>query len=155
MEITGILDAHDDCDLFVFYYLNVRAIQASLDEFISHWNHHGLRTMASTSPLALWYSEFVPSGVHDIDIGNISLYGVDPDGPVASTERDNTVSVPESIIQLTDNQTDDIKCLVSDPLADDGNHRIGHYLAIANYLINSSVSNLKNDSNRSANRHIV
>ena len=93
--------------------------------------------------------------MHDIDIGNISLYGVDPDGPVASTERDNTVSVPESIIQLTDNQTDDIKCLVSDPLADDGNHRIGHYLAIANYLINSTVSNLKNDSNRSANRHIV
>ena len=52
-------------------------------------------------PLALWYSEFVPSGVDDIDIGNISLYGVDRDGPVASTERDNTVSVPESIIQLT------------------------------------------------------
>ena len=155
MEITGILDAHDDCDLFVFYYLNVRAIQASLDEFISHWNHHGLRTMASTSPLALWYSEFVPSGVHDIDIGNISLYGVDPDGPVASIERENMVSVPESTIQLTDNQTDEIKCLVSDPLADDGNHRIGHYLAIANYLINSTVSNLKNDSNRSANRHIV
>ena len=98
MEITGILDAHDDCDLFVFYYLNVRAIQASLDEFISHWNHHGLRTMANMSPLVLCYSDFVPSGVDDIDIGNISLYGVDPDGPVASIERENMVSVPESTI---------------------------------------------------------
>ena len=84
--------------------------------------------------LALWYSEFVPSGVDDIDIGNITLYGVDPDGPVACIKTENMVSVPESTIQLTDNQADGIKCLVPDPLADDGNHRIRHCLAIANYL---------------------
>ena len=132
MENTGILDARDECDLFALHYVYVRAIQASLDEFISQWNHHGLRTMASMSPLALWYSEFIPSGMDDIE--NISLYGVDPDGPVASIETENMVSVPESTIQLTDNQAYDIKRLVPDPLADDGNHRIGHYLAIANYL---------------------
>ena len=60
MENTGILDARDECDLFALHYVYVRAIQASLDEFISQWNHHDLRTMASMSPLALWYSEFVP-----------------------------------------------------------------------------------------------
>ena len=134
MENTGIHDAHDECDLFVLHCLNVRAIQASLDEYISHWNHYGLPTMANMPPLVLCYSDFVPSGVDNIDIGNISQYGVDPDGPVASIERENMVSVPESTIQLTDNQTDEIKCLVSDPLADDGNYRIGHYLTITNYL---------------------
>ena len=70
----------------------------------------------------------------DIDIGNITLYGVDPDGPVACIKTENMVSVPESTIQLTDNQADGIKCLVPDPLVDDGNHRIRHCLAIANYL---------------------
>ena len=51
----------------------------------------------------------------DIDKGNISLYGVDPHGPVASIETEKNVSVPESAIQLTNNQADDIKRLVSDP----------------------------------------
>ena len=51
----------------------------------------------------------------DIDIGNISLYGVDPHGPVTSIETEKNVSVPESAIQLTDNQADDIKRLVCDP----------------------------------------
>ena len=55
------------------------------------------------------------SQVDDIDIGNISLYGVDPHGPVASIETEKNVSVPESAIQLTDNQADDIKRLVCDP----------------------------------------
>ena len=58
----------------------------------------------------------------------------DPDGPVACIKTENMVSVPESTIQLTDNQADGIKCLVPDPLADDDNHRIRHCLAIANYL---------------------
>ena len=84
--------------------------------------------------MALWYSELVPTGVDDIDVGDIFLYGIDPDGPVAGIETDNMVSVPESTIQLTDSQADDIKGPVPDPLADDGNHRIGHYLTIANYL---------------------
>ena len=85
-------------------------------------------------PLALWYSEFVSSGVDDIDIGNISLCGVNPDGPVPCIKTENMVSVPESTIQLTDNQADGIKCLVPDSLTYDGNHRIRHCLAIANYL---------------------
>ena len=127
MENSGILDAHDECDLFALH-VYVPAIQASLDNFISQWNHHGVRTMGSMSPLALWYSKLFPTGLDDIDIVDISLYGNDPDGPVARIATDNMVSVPESTIQLTDSQADDIKGLVPDPLADDGNHKIGYYL---------------------------
>ena len=79
-------------------------------------------------PPALWYSEFVSSGVDDIDIGNISLCGVNPDGTVACIKTENMAT------QLPDNQADGIKCLVPDSLTDDGNHRIRHCLAIANYL---------------------
>ena len=106
-----------------------------MDEFISQWNYHGLRTMGDACPpLALWYSELVPTGVDDIDVGDISLYGIDPHGPVADIMTDYIVSVPKSTIQLTESQADDIKGLVPDPLTDDGNHRIGHYLNIAGYL---------------------
>ena len=44
MEYTGILDAHDKRDLFVLHYVYKPAIQGSLDEFISQWNYHGLRS---------------------------------------------------------------------------------------------------------------
>ena len=91
------------------------SFMASLDEFISQVE----------SPWSTYYGKHVLSGtlvlcvcspqVDDIDIGNISLYGVDPHGPVASIETEKNVSVPESAIQLTDNQADDIKRLVSDP----------------------------------------
>ena len=53
MESSGILEAHDECDLFPLHYVYVPAIQVSLDEFISQWNHHGPRTMGSMSP---WHS---------------------------------------------------------------------------------------------------
>ena len=36
------------------------SFMASLDEFqFPRWNHHGQRTMASMSSLALWYSAFI------------------------------------------------------------------------------------------------
>lgn len=64
----------------------------------------------------------------------ISWYGVDPDGPVPDLETDNIVIVPESTIQVTDNHTNEIRVLVPNPLNDDENHGIGHYLTIDNYL---------------------
>lgn len=67
-------------------------------------------------------------------MGDISLYGVDPEGPVPDIEIDNMVTVPESTVQVTDNHADEIRSLVPDSLVDDGNHGIAHYLAIANYL---------------------
>lgn len=64
----------------------------------------------------------------------ISRYGVNPDGPVPDLETDNIVTVPESTIQVTDNHTDEIRGLFPNPLNDDENHGIAHYLTIANYL---------------------
>ena len=91
------------------------SFMASLDEFISQvespWStYYGKHVLPGTLVLCVCSPQ-----VDDIDIGNISLYGVDPHGPVTSIETEKNVSVPESAIQLTDNQADDIKRLVSDP----------------------------------------
>lgn len=105
-----------------------------MDEFVRQWNNHGLRTVNSKSPLAIWYSE-VETGIGDSDIGNISLYGIDPDDPVVNDiETENMVIVPESTITLTEIQMNDVANLVPNPLVDDGNHKINHYLEIQNYL---------------------
>ncbi len=134
MQDDGILDCNDERDLYALHYVFLPAIQASLDEFVRQWNHHGLRTMNSVSPLAIWYSE-VETGINDFDTGNISVYGIDPDGPVVNDiETENMVIVPDSTITLTDMQMNDVLNLVPDPLVDDGNHKINHYLQIQNYL---------------------
>ena len=241
MEESEILDAHDELDLYALHYIYLPAIQASLNEFVNQWNHHGLRTMHSISPpgpprgwrgpgakffkgplfsennlppvdnflgkkfsrtstlqlisrdfisifhakfryllaknrylvlcaeifntqkrlgpnkkfsgvpstsgsgaispppcppsrrpcspLALWYSEVIEIGVTDVNIGDITLYGIDPDGPVGDIETENMVVVPESTINLTENQV-----IVPDHLSDDSNHGIHHYLTVRNYL---------------------
>ena len=48
--------------------------------------------------ITLWHSEIVHTGVEDFDVGDVSLFGIDPDGPVAGLETDNNVVVPESTI---------------------------------------------------------
>ena len=58
MENSGILDAHDECDLIALHYVYVPAIQ-----LISQWS-----TMGCMSPLALWYSELVPTGANFIPL---------------------------------------------------------------------------------------
>ena len=133
MVTEGILDCHDERDLYALHYVFQQAIQASLDEFVRQWNHHGLRTVHSTSPLAIWYSE-VETGINDVDIADIFCYGIDPDGPVGEIETDNMVIVPQSTLHLTETQTNEIARIVPNSLADDGNHRISHYLRIQTYL---------------------
>lgn len=70
-----------------------------------------MRTKNSTSPLALWHSEIVHTGVDDFDVGEVSLFGIDPDAPVGELETDSNVVVPESTIQLTEYQLNEIRNL--------------------------------------------
>lgn len=93
-------------------------------------------TMASAQWIVhhLWHCEIANSGVHNIDVSDISLHGIYAQGPFGEIETNNTVSVPESTIHLTKDQTNEIKQLAPDSLVDDGNHKIWHYLVICNYL---------------------
>lgn len=57
---------------------------------------------------------------------NWQTYGIDYDGPLTDIETDNNV-VPESHIQLTDHQLQELQNRI-DPLSDDGNNGIKHFL---------------------------
>ena len=106
-------------------------LKQALDEFVRQWNNHGLRTVNSIYPFTILYSE-VETGIDNFDTGNISLYG--PDGLIVNDiETENMVIVPESTTP-TEMQMKNVINLVPNPLVDDGNHKINHYLQIQNYL---------------------
>lgn len=133
MEENNLLNVHDELDLFALHYVYLPAVQASVSEFVNQWNCHGLRTMRHESPLALWYSEINECNEINVD-GDIGLYGIDPDGPVADIETDNMVIVPESTIHLNNEQIMEITQLVPTPQDDDGNHGLNHYQTVRDCL---------------------
>lgn len=54
MENVGILDSNNPLHIRALHHVNLPRINRSVDEFVSQWNHHSLRTMESNSPLQLW-----------------------------------------------------------------------------------------------------
>ena len=60
-------------------------------------------------------------------LSNWQTYGIDYDGPMTDIQTDNNVVVPESHIQLTDHQLQELHSRM-DPLSDDGNNGISHFL---------------------------
>jgi len=57
-------------------------------------------------------------------LSNWQTYGIDCDGPLTDIQADN---LPESHIQLTDHQLQELHSRM-DPLSDDGNNGISHFL---------------------------
>lgn len=83
MHDDGILGCNDERDLYALHYV-------FLQPFKHHWMNlsvsgttmHGLRTVNSIFPLAIWYSE-VETGIDSV-IANVSVYGIDPKGSVVN-----------------------------------------------------------------------
>lgn len=120
LEDSGLLDPLVDLHIFALHYVYIPRINAALKEFKEQWNHHGLRTERSLSPLQL-YTEGLLRNVnsgHPTDIGND--FGVDPEGPFPIDNEDYQVAVPEINIQISDAQRAYLfnHC---NPLQDDGN----------------------------------
>ena len=58
---------------------------------------------------------------------NFEEYGLDSNGPVLDVDTDNYVVVPESILQLTEEQME-LLCSEVNPFSDDGNYGINHFI---------------------------
>lgn len=127
LEDDGLLDPLNELHLFALHYTYLPRINASLSEFIEQWMHHGLRTENGSSPLQL-YTEGILQNANSGHIATDSIYseeelfyyGVDGQGPFSLEEQDYQVAVPETDIQLTENQVTQLSNECS-PMADDGN----------------------------------
>ncbi len=125
LERNGLLDSLDEVDLFALHYVFLPRINASLSEFTSQWNHHGIRTVSNQTPLALWQTN-----IHTMPdaptIVNYDTYGVDYDASLSEISNNNIV-VPATKIDLNEDQINYLQQNVV-PLEDDGNNGIEHYI---------------------------
>ncbi|KXJ20659.1 hypothetical protein AC249_AIPGENE921 [Exaiptasia diaphana] len=128
MEANDILNSLNEVDLFALHYVYLPRINASLNEYQSQWNYHGMRTCGHQSPLCLWNMSLLDTP-DDASVLNLDTYGVDPDGPLPDVITDNNVVVPEFTFELTDIENEQLRQSV-DPLSDDGNCGINHFLHV-------------------------
>ena len=98
LEKSGTLDSLDELHLLALQYLFVPRINASLHEFTSQWNHHGIRTVGHQTPLAMWCTGLLTAPEESI-VTNWQTCGIDYEGPLTDIDTDNNVVVPESPTQ--------------------------------------------------------
>ena len=63
MEETNILDRDDEVCLFCLHYVFIPRINSSLQNFVSTWNNHSLRTASGKSPSQLWITGYHPTPI--------------------------------------------------------------------------------------------
>lgn len=131
MEHVGILHPENEMDLWSLHYVFLGRIQRSCDQFVSQWNYHSLRTEGAMSPLALWNSGMIIEPNLVLNASDIEEYGIDFVGEYETDTQ--AITVPESTFRVSVADTDNLQTLL-DPLSDDGNYGIQHYLFVFNYL---------------------
>ena len=67
MEENGILNIDDEVQLFCLHYVFLPRINDSLQQFVTTWNHHPLRTESNLSPLQLWMTGEHPCDPNELD----------------------------------------------------------------------------------------
>ena len=131
-ENSNALDSLDEVHLWALHYVYLPRINASLDEFKSQWNHHGLKTTGHQSPLALWANAMIRA-TDESNVINWQTYGIDNDGLIPNIDSYNNVVVHESSLQLCEQQLPELQQRAN-PLADDGNNGIRHFYDTVNFL---------------------
>ena len=92
LVLYGVLDCENAVHIFVVHYCFLDRINASLQSFVSDWNHHPVRTEHNNSPLQLLYMHQhnfppPPDVVEDADEEEEDGDDEDPEGvPVEPVE---------------------------------------------------------------------
>ena len=149
MENIFILDRTNFIDIFCIHTIFLPRIQRALDEFRNGWNHHPLSTAKNKTLYQLWMEGMMNKkleeqrGVRTFLSNNDTnenndLFGVDVSGlPVGEDQNDilsfqeyhwqNEFGLKFSAVQLAINDID--------PLTEDGNFGINHYLKLKEKII--------------------
>ncbi|KAL1516251.1 hypothetical protein ABEB36_000170 [Hypothenemus hampei] len=141
MEEENLLDEGNKIDIFCLHYVYLPRIQRSLLEFMNQWNFHKLSTMGSQNPSELWNINYLEGFNYLLNddlnyFENQEAYGIDENGPLPVIETANNVVIPESDINLTPEQHTEIKNAVPNPLLEDNNYGITHYLNVRHIVQN-------------------
>ncbi len=139
LQNYGLLDCHNEIDLFALHYVFLARTQQSLNTFRSEFNYHGIHTApGSRTPLALWYAGMLANVDNPISAellrGDLETYGIDYEGPIGDIETSNNIQVPEIIVNLTDEQMNTLTNI--NPMEEDENYGINLYQEVMGLLEN-------------------
>ena len=110
LESRGIFDPNNETHIYALHFVFLPLINVALSELSRQWNDHHVTTESNYSPRQLWTQGMLQlrssqlSAVRDVIEGenlNFVEFGIEEEGPVPSIEVSETVSVPESPIQLS------------------------------------------------------
>lgn len=136
LEDNELIDCELDTDLYALHCVFVPIINRALKQFQGAYNNHSLRTEQNWTPLMIWTNgilssehagetgvqNFYDSSNQDIDM---EFYGVDPDGPESNEFDLSDVTVPQTELNLNQQQKD-LMALI-DPLQPVNNYGIELY----------------------------
>eukprot|EP00794_Sanderia_malayensis_P013373 gene13373-14747_t len=133
MEDRGILDQNNEVHIFALHFVYLPKINHSLEEFVSQWNYHGLRTCSRQSPIALWRQNMWQNDLQDVDI---NWCGVDSSLGVGnhSVETTNNIVVPDSQISLSDENLREMCRLCDHARNDDADFGIAKYMQACDFI---------------------
>lgn len=113
LEQRTILDTTSELHLYCLHLVYLPLNNEAIDEFVGQWNNHPVTTESNLSPNQLWIEGMLSlqnSGyvaVSDVVQGeqlDYNHYGIDDDGPVPVLQQDYGVTVPDTIVALTQEQ---------------------------------------------------
>ena len=141
LESRGIFDPNNETHIYALHFVFLPLINVALSELSLEWNDHPVTTESNYSPRQLWTQGMLQlrssqlSAVRDVIEGknlNFEEFGIEEEGPVPSIEVSETVSVPESPIQLSNAEVLLLRQEVSAVPVDE--HGIMSYLAALGVL---------------------
>ena len=106
LESCSLLDSDGEIHLFALHFIFLPHINLILEELIETRNNHPLRTKNNSSPLQSWTEGFskYPDLMNSTNVNIDEFYGADDDGPVGDIETVNNVEIPETKLDMSNEQ---------------------------------------------------
>ena len=143
MEGEGVLDPHNEVNLFALHIVYLDLINAALRECVGQSNNHPVTTENNLSPQQLWIRGMVllqNSGYSAVEsvVQDMANYGIDVDGPVPEDDS-RLVNVPVTSINVDDVQLANIRSVVKLSL-ENGDENGFHSFVLALELLSAACN---------------
>ena len=135
LERNNVFDSSNELHLFTLQFVFLDFVNESLEQFISERNNHPISTECNFSPRQLWVrgmiTQMSSSSTAVQDVVNLGHYGIDEDGQVPEQQLNYQIVVPQSPINLTEEQLVQVKREIQSTVDENG---IAQYLVAVNML---------------------
>ncbi len=134
LEETGHLDIENELHRFSLQYVFLPRINNSLEQFVSGWNLHPIRTEHNWTPNQIFLNSRISLGqdFHDEEIIE-ATYGRDWQGPIVD-EEETVVEVEDLENPLSRENLQHLQRLIPDPMATCQDFGLQLYLICRNYV---------------------